>query len=57
MLWKDSIRIGGLSAAIALGMALQAAPQQRGDWPDRIEDIKPAQVETAKLPHDPRHPV
>jgi len=57
MLWKDGIRIGGLTAAIALGLALQASPQQPKGWAEQIEDIKPAQVESANLPHMPRHPV
>ncbi|WP_193748318.1 hypothetical protein [Leisingera sp. ANG-M1] len=57
MLLKDGIRIGSLSAAIALGMTLQAAPQKQADWTDRFEEIKPVQVETAELPQVLEHPV
>ena len=57
MLLKDGIRIGGLSAAIALAIALQYSPQEPENWAEGAGGIKPVKVETAILPHPPGHPV
>ncbi|WP_291732491.1 hypothetical protein [Leisingera sp. F5] len=54
MLRKDYLRIGSLSAAIALGVVLQGAqhsgaPETEG-WAGQIEEIKPVPVDTVTLP-------
>jgi hypothetical protein len=50
MLCKDFLRIGSLCAAIGLGLLAHSKPPQADSWAERINVIKPVQVETVTLP-------